>query len=182
MRIPAAVPPHGSGFLPVPGFRPRGETATFTSKIDKTLRVDFLAPAVGARRKVFRHDDLGVNLQPLAFIEYLLEDVDQAAVLSALGTVLVNIPDPARYALHKLLVYADRLGRNPLKANKDLRQAAAVIELLGEFRRDAVLRHWQDLLDRGPGWRSRARKGIAGLKSLSPGLPLLSELASRAAR
>jgi hypothetical protein len=171
-----------AGFLPVPGFRPSDKTATFTSKVDKNLRVDFLAPAVGSRRAVFRHDGLGVNLQPLAFIEYLLEDVDQAAVLSALGSVLVNIPDPARYALHKLLVYAERLGRNPLKANKDLRQAAALIEVLGEFRRESVLGLWQDLLDRGPGWRSRARKGIAGLKSLSPGLPLLPELASRAAR
>ena len=171
-----------SGFLPVTGFRPRDETATFASRIDKSLRVDFLAPAVGARRAVFRHDGLGVNLQPLTFVEYLLEDVDQAAVLSALGSALVNIPDPGRYALHKLLVYAERLGRNPLKANKDLRQAAALIEVLGEFRRESVLRLWQDLLDRGPGWRTRARKGIAGLKSLTPGLPLLPELAGRVAR
>src|SRR5258706_720497 len=140
------------GFLPVSGFRPKDKTATFMSKVDRTLRVDFLTPMVGGRDRVFEHDSLGVNLQPLRFLEFLLEDVDQAVVLSAAGAKMVNVPDSARFALHKLLVYAERRGRSPEKAMKDLRQAAALLEVLANLRDDAVKRLWRDLLDRGPGW------------------------------
>jgi hypothetical protein len=167
------------GFLPVSGFRPRDKTATFVSKMDRTLRVDFLTPMVHGRDRVFEHPSLGVNLQPLRFMEYLLEDVQQAAILSAAGAVLVNVPDPARFALHKLLVYAERRGRSPEKAMKDLRQASALIEVVSEFREDSLRKLWRDLLDRGPGWRRRARTAMGALEKLLPESALL--VAMRAA-
>ena len=71
------------------------------------------------RSEAFRHESLGVNLQPIRFMEFLLEDVDQAVVISAIGAVVVTVPDPARYALHKLLVHAERRKANPAKAVKD---------------------------------------------------------------
>lgn len=170
-----------SGFLPVPGFNPGDETASFVSKVDKHLRVDFLAPMVGGRADVFRHESLGVNLQPLRFLEFVLEDIDQAAVLSAVGAVMVNVPDPARYALHKMLVYAERRNRNPQKAMKDLRQAAALVEALGTIRADAVEELWCDLLERGAGWRDRARKGLVALEEIAPGLGLVKAMRARLA-
>jgi len=159
-----------AGLLPVPGFRPWDKTATFVSKVDKQLRVDFLAPMVGGKAEPFEHTGLGVHLQPLRFLEFILEDIGQAVVLSAVGAVLVNVPDPARFALHKLLVFAERRTRNPEKARKDLRQAAALLEVLAEFRHEDVTKLWRDLLHRGPGWRQRARKGLAALEELSPSL------------
>jgi hypothetical protein len=162
-----------AGFLPVPGFRPKDKTATFLSRSDRQLRVDFLAPMIGGRAAVYAHQTLGVNLHPMRFMEYLLEDIDQAAVLSAVGAVLINVPDPARYALHKLLVYADRRLRAPTKAAKDLRQSAALLEVLADFRSAKILALWRDLLDRGPGWRSRARIGLRALEELTPALPVL---------
>lgn len=171
-----------SGFLPAPGFRPRDQTSSFVSKSDKQLRVDFLAPMVGGKDKVFDHDGLGVNLQPLRFLEFVLEDIDQAAIISAVGSVMANVPDPARYALHKILVFVERRVRNPAKAQKDLRQAAALIEALGEFRSKSLVALWKDLLDRGPGWRSRARKGIAELERLAPDLELLGPMRSELRR
>lgn len=168
-----------SGFLPVPGFNPGDETATFVSKVDRSLRVDFLSPMVGGKEKVYRHEGLGVNLQPLRFLEFVLEDVDQAAIISAVGAVMVNVPDPARYALHKLLVFAERRTRNPEKARKDLRQAAALIETLAEFRSDALDALWTDLLSRGADWRQRARKGIAGLEEVAPDLSMVKPMRAR---
>jgi hypothetical protein len=168
-----------SGFLPVPGFRPNEKTATFVSRVDKSLRVDFLSPRIGRRSAVFRHEGLGVNLAPLHFLEFLLEDIEQAAIVSPIGTVLANVPDPARYALHKLLVFADRRSRNPVKAQKDLRQAGALIEVLGEFRSADLLALWNDLLARGPSWRSHAREALASLEAMQPELPLLADLRSR---
>lgn len=157
-----------AGFLPVPAFRPKDRTATFINKKDRTLRIDFLTPMVHGKGKAFRHEGLGVNLQPLRFMEFLIEDVDQAVILSGVGAVLVTVPDPARYALHKILVHVERRKTNPAKAAKDLRQAAALIEVLSDFRQDSLDILWRDILDRGPGWRKRARTGFTALEKLLP--------------
>jgi hypothetical protein len=159
-----------AGLLPVPGFRPWDKTASFVSKVDKQLRVDFLAPMAGGKEEVFEHRGLGVNLQPLRFLEFVLEDIDQSVIISAVGPVMVNVPDPARFALHKILVFVERRARNPQKAKKDLRQAAALIEALSEFRFDDLGKLWGELLDRGAGWRQRARKGLVALEELAPHL------------
>lgn len=165
-----------AGLLPVPGFRPSDRTATFISKVDKQLRVDFLAPMAKGKAEVFKHEGLGVNLQPLRFLEFILEDVDQAVVISAVGAVMVNVPDPARYALHKILVFVERRSSNTQKAKKDLRQAAALIEALAEFRADDVQSLWKDLLKRGPGWRARAGKGVRALEQLAPELDAVKRM------
>lgn len=165
-----------AGFLPVPGFRPKDRTATFISKVDRTLRLDFLTPMVHGKSDAFRHEDLGVNLQPIRFMEFLLEDVDQAVILSAVGAVMVTVPDPARYALHKILVHVERRKHNPAKAVKDLRQSAALIEVLDEFRGDDLARLWRDLLARGPGWRARARTGLSALEKEIPGVGILDAM------
>ena len=159
-----------AGFLPVTGFRPWDRTASFISKVDKQLRVDFLTPLVGGSGEVYEHPELGINLQPIRFLEFILEDIQQAVVLSSIGAVLVNVPDPARFALHKLLVFAERRGRNPEKARKDLRQAAALIQVLAEFRADDLAALWKQLLGRGAGWRDRARKALTALEQLAPDL------------
>ncbi len=175
-----------AGLLPVPGLRPSDRTATFVSTVDRQLRVDFVTPLVSGKDAAYAHAGLGVNLQPLRFLEFILEDVGQAVVISALGAVLVNIPDPARYALHKMLVFAERRQREPQKALKDLRQAAAMIEMLSTFRADDIARLWKDLLARGPGWRVRARKSLAALKEQAPSLvalePMSKALAATRAR
>ena len=165
-----------AGFLPVPGFRPWDKTASFVSKVDRHLRVDFLTPMVGGKPEAFEHHQLGVNLQPIRFLEFLLEDIDQAVVISALGSVMVNVPDPARYALHKVLVFAERRTRNPTKALKDLAQVAALLEVLSEFRKNDVLRLWDEFLRRGPGWRQCARKALPALSAMAPNLPPIAQM------
>lgn len=165
-----------AGFLPVPGFQPWDKTASFVSKVDRQLRVDFLTPMVGGKTEVYEHPALGMNLQPLKFLEFILEDIHQVAVLSSVGTVMANVPDPARFALHKMLVFVERRARNPEKARKDLRQAAALVEVLSEFRIDDLLASWKDLLGRGAGWRDRARKALVALEQLAPGIQAIAPM------
>jgi hypothetical protein len=50
--------------------------------------------------------------------------------------VLVLVPTPARYALHKLLVSQTRSVVQQTKAGKDLQQAALLLEVLAEDRPD----------------------------------------------
>lgn len=163
-----------SGFLPVPGFRPWHKTASFISKTDRQLRIDFLAPMIGGKQTPFEDKALGVNLQPIRFLEFVLEDVSQAAVLSAIGATSVNVPSPARYAMHKLLVFAERRVRNPQKASKDLAQSAALLQSLASYQADELERLWKDIHLRGVGWRRRAKTALAALHRLDPDLETLA--------
>jgi len=63
--------------------------------------------------------------------EYSLQDVEQAVLPSAEGAVLVNLPDPARYAFHEILIVAgERTVAFQLKARKGLAQAAHLLAVL----------------------------------------------------
>jgi hypothetical protein len=174
----AAIDALEEGFLPVPGFRPWDKTASFVAKGDKRLRLDFLTPMTGGKEGVVENQSLRVNLQPLRFLEFILEDIGQAVVLSAIGTTVVNVPDPARFAIHKLLVFAERRKRNPEKSTKDLRQAAALIRVLDRYRPDDLKNLWSDVHKRGPGWRKRASTALTALAKEEPDLPALAMMAA----
>jgi len=155
------------GFLPITELQ-GNEGATYLNPSDPELRLDFLTPLTRAGEKVVRIPNLNVALQPLKFMEFSLEDVAQAAFLSDEGAVVVNIPAPARLAIHKLIVHGERSGSFRTKANKDLLQAAALIEYLAAHRPDELRAAWRDAISRGAGWKKRATEGRAALAKLQP--------------
>lgn len=166
------------GLIPIAGLAGKAG-ATYLNPADPELRIDFLTTLHPGGAKSTEHPQLGVTLQPLPFLEYLLERVTQLALLSEEGAVVVNVPAPERYALHKLVVQAERGARYAAKGAKDLAQAAAVLEVLKERRSRDVLAAWHDLLARGPGWRKRAMAGLAALDARVPDLAAGAWLAGR---
>ena len=80
--------------------------------------------------------------------------------LPALGvsaqSLLVQIPRPEAFAIHKLIV-ADRRRGGPeeLKSRKDRAQAAFLVETLAETRPDELAEAYQDARSRGSKWRDR---------------------------
>lgn len=135
--------------------------ASWLDPRDPEFRIDFLTPRGRGGDKPFRHPQLGVMLQPLKFMEYLLEDLQQAALVANAGAVLANVPHPARYALHKLIIAGERTATARTKADKDLRQSAALLKALDDAGlSNQVADAWRDLLARGAGWSSRARAGL----------------------
>ena len=80
-------------------------------------------------------------------------------LLDAADACLVNLPDPARDGLHKLLVAAER-GPRHVKYSKDISQALSLID--GHLQRapSVLLEAWQELADRGAGWVNRARQPL----------------------
>ncbi|HET7400835.1 MAG TPA: GSU2403 family nucleotidyltransferase fold protein, partial [Usitatibacter sp.] len=141
-------------------------------------KIDFLTPLGGRKAEVLEHEQLGVNLQSLRFMEFILEDVSQAAVISAIGACVVTVPDPARFALHTILVHVERRQGSPGKAAKDLAQAAALIEVIGPDQMDRLEALWTGIYQRGPGWRERARKGVLALRKLAPDLPAIEMMSA----
>lgn len=81
-------------------------------------------------------------------------------------------PQPARYALHKLLVFGEREGSFATRSSKDLVQAQLLLAYLKEHRASEAKEVWADLISRGPGWVRRARHGRAALDKLAPALQI----------
>lgn len=116
---------------------------------------------------------LGVNAQSLHFLNYLIAEPVRVPFLYRSG-VLVQIPRPERYAIHKLIV-ADRRqgGPDAIKAHKDRAQAAFLIKALVESRSQDLAEAYHVALEAGPAWRQRI---AASLKQLPETANLLEEI------
>ena len=121
--------------------------------------VEFLTPAFGDEG-VRPLAALGVSAQALHHLNYLIAGPIQAAVLYRSG-VLVQIPRPERFAIHKLIVAARREGRDRIKAEKDRRQARFLISALAQDRPDDLQDAYRDALGRGPKWQERIATTLA---------------------
>jgi hypothetical protein len=157
------------GFLPVLTIAGRAG-GSYAIPSDPEFQLDFLTPLHRGSGEPYAHPDLKVTLKPLKFMEYLLEDVQQAALFSAEGAVVVNVPHPARYALHKLVVFAERGATRRVKANKDLQQSAALLSYYRATSEWEIGEAWKDLVSRGPGWQERAIRGRDALERIAPAL------------
>lgn len=156
------------GFLPIAGLS--GKTGgAYLIPNEKEFRLDFLTTVGRSGNEPYAHPDLHVTLQPIRFMEYSLENVQQTALLSGDSATIVNVPHPARYALHKLIVSGEREGAFQSKSQKDLMQSGLLLSALKELRPWEVEAAWADLLSRGNGWSSRARNGLLALGKLFPG-------------
>lgn len=154
------------GFLPISGLTGKNG-ASYLNPKEPEFRLDFLTPLV-RQEGPYHHPALGVALQPLKFMEYSLEGVQQAIIFSGDKAVLVNVPAPARYALHKLLIYGERTGAFKAKSEKDLKQAACLLALLKDRFPWEVEDAWLDLISRGPGWVKRINQGLSQLDRRFP--------------
>lgn len=145
------------GFLPGLGLQ-GGTSGSYVNPSAPDLRIDFLTPR-GRSDRPLTSPRLGVVLQPVRFLEYLLEQPAQTVVLARQGAVLVNVPSPDRLAVYKLLLAGCREVSDRAKVAKDIQQAAALIDYLLAHDAEALTAAWQDLIGRGPRWRQRIRIG-----------------------
>jgi hypothetical protein len=124
------------------------------------MLVEFLMPA--QRDEGVRDlPALGVSAQALRHLDFLLADPIPAVSLYRSG-VLVQIPRPERFAIHKLIVAERRQGGpDLLRARKDRAQAELLIEVLAELRPDELLDAYDEAMDRGPNWRRRIECSLA---------------------
>ena len=100
--------------------------------------------------------------QPLELLDYLIEAPVAAPLVNG-GATLVNVPDPARFALHKLIVSGRRQVFEQTKAGKDRQQAAEIIAALYEDRRGDIMLAVKALNKRPAVWRTRLKRELAKL-------------------
>lgn len=176
--MPKALESLGMGFLPVPGFSPKTPSTSFKVR-GRGLRVDLVTPARGAALSPVRVARFNAAAAPVKFLDFLLEDLQPAAVVNG-GGVLVYVPHPARFAVHKLLVAQGRPAALQTKSDKDLVQAALLADALEELRPGDLRGAWMAARRRGSGWARGLDRGVAILRRRLPDAAARMEAASSA--
>ncbi|CAB3781920.1 hypothetical protein LMG28614_01320 [Paraburkholderia ultramafica] len=123
----------GIHFVSVPSMK-RGEPSTsFTEAGKSRFHVDLLVPSRDDTFSTVPVTELNAHATALPYLAYVLANAQTGTLISRHGAVPVRVPEPSRFAIHKLLV--SRLRTNTLvKSQKDVRQASVLLAMLGEHR------------------------------------------------
>lgn len=150
------------GFIEVPALDRKSPSTRFRIR-GRELSVDILTPMRGKPSEApVQLPSLGVYAEPVRFLDYVMADPQPVVVVARAG-ILVNVPAPARYALHKLVTAQRRVAAFHTKARKDLDQAEQVIRLLATDRPGDLRLAWEAALDHAPKFREQVRSGLARL-------------------
>jgi hypothetical protein len=147
----------------VPISAPSHETRPVSYSIGG-LRIDILTPMQGPDDETpLELPALQVAAFPLRFLDFLIYEEVPAVALYGPG-IAVSVPDPARFALHKLILAERRNRLAPAKARKDLEQAQQLLQILLEDRPQDIQALWEELSARGIKWTELARSSINRMK------------------
>ncbi|MFA7405819.1 MAG: nucleotidyltransferase domain-containing protein [Pelobacteraceae bacterium] len=168
--IPATLDSLHMGFFPVPRLSHKEPSTTFAVRKNR-MRLDILTPNIDSSEAPVFIKRFNCAAQPLRYLGYLIESF-VPAVLPDTEPVLVNIPHPARYALHKLIVSQVREVSSDAKRAKDLYQAYQMLSFLREDRPYDLKPAWDDLVSRGSSWKKHAENGFSEMERRYGMIPL----------
>ncbi len=145
-------------FDPVPGLEQNKSWRWRQTRNDQL--VEFLTPSFQEDECIRPLVALGVSAQSLHHLNYLIAEPIKAVAVYRSG-VLVQVPRPERFAIHKLIV-ADRRrdGPDSLKSEKDRLQAEFLVRTLAEDRPDELKEAFEDAIASGPQWQRRLEKSL----------------------
>ena len=123
----------GMGFFEVPALNRKQPSTSFKIR-GRDFIVDVLAPMRGRETARPVHlTDFGTYASPLRYLDYLLDDLQSAVLLYEHG-IMVNVPSPGRFAIHKCVVSQKRPAAFAAKALKDQSQAEQIFKVLLDSR------------------------------------------------
>jgi len=117
------------------------------------LIIEFLVPEKGrGSDRPYRLPQFGLNAQPLRFLDLLLQDTIKVKIEG----IEVNLPHPANFALHKLIIFQRRT-----KEEKILKDRNAAIDIFRALidKGEAVIikRVFNSII---PKWQKKVIKGL----------------------
>lgn len=132
-NVPGVLAGVDPSFFLVPELDLKSPSASLSSR-RSGVRVDFLTTAKTPRDTRPRPiEGLGIAARPLRYMDFLLrEDVERGLFIGP-HALIVNVPNAARFALHKLAISVRRKD-DAIKSEKDRRQAGALIAALADVR------------------------------------------------
>lgn len=156
--VPATVTAVDSTFFPIPELNHRHPSTSMMSRKTK-VKIDFLTiQKNGADSAPHFYQDLGIAAAPLRYMDYLIGGESRRGLIVGTYPIPVNLPDPARFAIHKLVIAQERTFDHQTKVVKDVRQASEVVEALLDQGREHELR--KALMDLVEGHGERALKNL----------------------
>lgn len=119
------------GFKPANSLTPK--TPTTWALANSRYAIDFLTPSFDDEQAPRKLVALNMWAQSLHYLNFLIANPIPAVSLYMEG-LLIQIPRPERYAVHKLIVSQKRHATSEAKRQKDIEQARVLIEALAETR------------------------------------------------
>jgi len=171
--IPAALDSLQMGFYAVPRLNHKEPSTNFAIRKSQ-LRLDILTPKNKDSASPVIIKRFNCAAEPLSYLSYIMDSPVPTVLLDTIP-VLINIPQPVRYALHKLIVSQVRDIAGDAKRLKDLYQAHQILSLLQENRPFDIQPAWQNLIERGPKWKKYAEAGLGAMEKRYGKLGLLLE-------
>lgn len=146
-------------FREVPGLSNKYPPHSFVSA--SGIRVDILAPLIGKPRPSIKiRNVLGAAAEPLRFLDFLIKDPVKAVLIGPKGGIPVIVPDPVRYALHKLIISSYRSASDTSKRTKDLTQAHQLLDVCLKERKTDFLMAYKEVVKRGPKWKKLVQENL----------------------
>ncbi|MFC1536472.1 GSU2403 family nucleotidyltransferase fold protein [Pseudomonadota bacterium] len=148
-----------AGFRVVPGFGHKDPPTSFMHD-SSGMKVDFLTPLIGKPTpEPAKLTGMDVYAEKLRFFDYLITNTVRGAVITRNG-ILVQVPQPARYAFHKCLIAPRRDVSHEAKRKKDISQAEALFGVLIERRISELQEAWDNLE-----WKDKAKEGLSMMRN-----------------
>lgn len=120
-------------FFAVPQLDHRQPSTAIASRKTR-IKLDFLTIHTakdGDQPRYF--PDLGIAATPLRYMDYLLGGTNRRGLVVGAYAFPINLPDPARFAIHKLVIAQIRRSEGEAKSHKDIRQADELLAGLVEL-------------------------------------------------
>lgn len=156
-------------FRPIPHLIDGRRVTSYTAS--GGMRVDFLTPNEGGETGEPQSlPALQTDAQPLRFLDYLIYEPEPAAIMHDAG-IYVQVPAPARFAVHKLIL-SRRRREGEGKRGKDIKQAEALLRVLANARPHELKHAWDEARMRGPKWRQLLAEGLSDVPGYTRDLTL----------
>jgi hypothetical protein len=106
--------------------------------LSSRTNVNFFTADKGSKQSVF-FDDLGIAAEPMPFMDYLLGGETFKGLVIGSYAIPVHLPNPARFAIHTLIISqcADRSFNGG--SEKDIAQAAVLLDYLIQEHAEQVV-------------------------------------------
>lgn len=154
------------GFQPANSLTPK--TPTTWTLANSKYAIDFLTPSFEDRQGPKRLAALNMWAQSLHYLNFLIAG-PIPAVSPYMEGLLVQIPRPERYAVHKLIVSQKRRGSSGAKKQKDLEQARILIDTLAETRPYELNAALAEATEKGKAWKDALDEAMT-IRFRAPGL------------
>jgi hypothetical protein len=145
------------GFQPANSLTPK--TPTSWTLANSSYAIDFLTPSFEESQRPAKLAALNMWAQSLHYLNFLIAD-PIPAVTPYMEGLLIQVPRPERYAVHKLIVSQKRRAGSVAKKQKDIEQARTLIAALVETRPHELNEALADADSRGKAWREALDRAL----------------------